>query len=139
MYAWIFRLASSTREKNFLIYDALRTLIRPLTPTIPITISLFFVTTFLTIFILFSLAFRSELTVDAEKNANIFALNILESDREKVEKVLSGGEMYSILRARISYINGKTLAEHLGTENPSGEFSREFNVTLSPLENTILK
>ena len=47
--------------------------------------------------------------------------------------------MYSILRARISHINGKTLVEHLGTENPSGEFTREFNVTLSPLENTILK
>lgn len=139
LYAWIFRLANSTREKNFLIYDALRTLVRPLTPTIPITISLFFVTTFLTIFILFSLAFRSELTLDADKNANIFALNILESDREKVEKVLSGGEMYSILRARISHINSKTLAEHLGTENPSGEFTREFNVTLSPLQNTIIR
>jgi predicted lysophospholipase L1 biosynthesis ABC-type transport system permease subunit len=110
-----------------------------MTPTIPITLSLISVTTFFVVFILFSLAFRSELTLDVAKNANIFALNILESDREKIEKVLSGAEMYSILRAKISLINGKTLAEHLGTENPSGEFSREFNVTISPLQNKILK
>lgn len=139
LYQWIFALATPYREKKFLLFDALRTLVRPMAPTIPITLSLISVTTFFVVFILFSLAFRSELTLDAGKNANIFALNILESDREKVEKVLSGAEMYSILRARISNINGKTLAEHLGTERPSGEFSREFNVTITPLQNAILR
>ncbi len=139
LYRWLFSLVISFREKKFLFFDALRTLVRPMTPTIPITLSLISVTTFFVVFILFSLAFRSELTLDVVKNANIFALNILESDREKIEKVLSGAEMYSILRAKISLINGKTLAEHLATENPSGEFSREFNVTISPLQNKILK
>lgn len=139
LYRWLFSLVIPFREKKFLFFDALRTLVRPMTPTIPITLSLISVTTFFVVFILFSLAFRSELTLDVAKNANIFALNILESDREKIEKVLSGAEMYSILRAKISLINGKTLAEHLGTENPSGEFSREFNVTISPLQNKILK
>lgn len=139
LYRRLFSLVIPFREKKFLIFDALRTLVRPMTPTIPITLSLISVTTFFVVFILFSLAFRSQLTLDVGKNANIFALNILESDREKIEKVLSGAEMYSILRAKISLINGKTLAEHLKTENPSGEFSREFNVTISPLENKIIK
>jgi putative ABC transport system permease protein len=47
--------------------------------------------------------------------------------------------MYSILRARISKINNKTLAEHLGTPKPSGEFTREFSITTSPLDNDILR
>jgi putative ABC transport system permease protein len=47
--------------------------------------------------------------------------------------------MYSILRARISKINSKTLAEHLGTPKPTGEFTREFNITTSPLTNPIIR
>jgi predicted lysophospholipase L1 biosynthesis ABC-type transport system permease subunit len=47
--------------------------------------------------------------------------------------------MYSILRARISRINGRTLAAHLDTEKPSGEFTREFNITTTPLENNIIQ
>jgi putative ABC transport system permease protein len=47
--------------------------------------------------------------------------------------------MYSILRARISKINNKTLAEHLGTPKPTNEFTREFNITTSPLDDEVLR
>ena len=47
--------------------------------------------------------------------------------------------MYDILRARISKVNGKSLAEHLKEENPSGEFTREFNITTTSLENKIIR
>ena len=60
--------------------------------------------------------------------------------REKIEKYLSGsGEMYSVLRARIRSVNGRSLVEHLGTPNPTGEFTREFNITTTPLDNEILE
>lgn len=47
--------------------------------------------------------------------------------------------MYDILRARIDRVNGRTLAEHLGEERPSGEFTREFNITTTPLENAVIR
>lgn len=47
--------------------------------------------------------------------------------------------MYDILRARILGVNGQTLSEYLGQERPSGEFTREFNITTTKLENKILR
>jgi predicted lysophospholipase L1 biosynthesis ABC-type transport system permease subunit len=103
-------------------------------------ISLVSVTTFFIVFVMFSLSFRSELAIDATESANMYALNILESDKAKIEAVLTEkSEMYSILRARISRVNGQTLAEHLDTESPTGEFTREFNITTTPLENKIIQ
>ena len=126
--------------RRFYVFDAIRALVRPLTPTIPITISLVSVTVFFLVFASFSLAFRSQLVIDSTNTANIYAINILESDREKVEGVISSGAlMYDILRARIDRINGRTLVEHLGEDRPSGEFTREFNITTTPLENRILR
>ncbi len=109
-------------------------------PTLPITISLISVTVFFLVFASFSLAFHSKLVIDSTNTANIYAINILESDRVKVEKVIgSGALMYDILRARIVGVNGKTLEEHLSTDRASGEFTREFNITTTKLENQILR
>ncbi len=140
LYRWIFQISSSMRKRKFFFYDALRTLVRPLTPTIPITVSLVSVTVFFLIFVSFSLAFRSKLVIDSTFTANIYAINVLETDKWKVqEKIGSGALMYDILRARISKVNGKSLAEHLKEENPSGEFTREFNITTTSLENKIIR
>ncbi len=140
IYSSIFLHSESLRKSRFYLYDALRALVRPLTPTLPITISLVSVTVFFLVFASFSLAFRSQLVIDNTNTANIYAINSLESDREKVEAVIgSGALMYDILRARIDRVNGRTLAEHLGEERPSGEFTREFNITTTPLENQVLR
>lgn len=139
LYGRLHQYMLKVRLTRFPIYDGFRTLVRPFTPTIPITVSLVSVTTFFLVFLLFSFSFRSQLSVDTRESANMYALNILESDKVKIENVLSGSEMYSILRARINRINGKSLAEHLEQETPSGEFTREYNITLSPLENTIIR
>lgn len=114
-------------------------MVRPLTPSIPLTISLLGITLFFIVFSLFSFSFREKLLTDTRNTANIYAINILESDRENVEKVLSGAEMYSIMRVRIATINGKTLKEHLQVENPSREFTREFNVTTDTLDAPIVR
>ena len=127
------------REKRFYIYDALRALVRPLTPTLPITMSLVSVTVFFLVFATFSLAFRQKLVMDSTDTANIYAINILDTDRAKVGKVIgSGALMYDMLRGRIRKINGKTLEEHLDVKQASVEFTREFNITISLLENKIL-
>ena len=139
LYRLIYRSLSSQREKRFALYDALRTHVRPLTPTLPITLSLTIITSVMVVFLLFSLSFRAKLVLDTSETANIYAINILESDREKVSTYLSGAwsEFYSIIRARISKINGESLEKHLGVEKASGEFTREFNITTSSLSNPI--
>lgn len=140
LYRFIFSRVWFLRERRFYLFDAIRTLVRPLMPTLPITISLISVTVFFLVFASFSLAFHSKLVIDSTNTANIYAINILESDRVKVEKVIgSGALMYDILRARIVGVNGKTLSEYLGEERPSGEFTREFNITTTKLENQILR
>jgi putative ABC transport system permease protein len=139
IYSRLHQYMQIQRFTKFPIYDGFRTLVRPFIPTIPITVSLVSVTTFFLVFLLFSFSFRSQLSVDTRESANMYALNILESDKKNLEKILSGSEMYSILRARISRINGKSLAEFLNQEKPSGEFTREFNITTSPLENSIIR
>lgn len=96
-------------------------------------------TVFFLVFASFSLAFRSKLVIDSTNTANIYAINILESDVEKVRSTLGPSAlMYDILRARVVGINGKTLEEHFDTDRVSGEFTREFNITTTPLENDIL-
>ena len=101
--------------------------------------SLVSVTVFFLVFATFSLAFRQKLVMDSTDTANIYAINILDTDRAKVEKVIgSGALMYDMLRGRIRKINGKTLEEHLDVKQASVEFTREFNITISLLENKIL-
>ncbi len=139
LYDFLFARVRDLREKHFVIFDAIRTLVRPLTPTISITLSLLGITSFFVVFLLFSLSFREKLVADTALTANIYAINILESDREKVEKILTGAEMYSILRARISKINDQSLAEHLNQKNPTGEFTREFNITTDTLAAPIVR
>jgi putative ABC transport system permease protein len=140
VYEWIFRMSEGSRRYNFFFYDAIRTLVRPLTPTIPITLSLVAITVFFLVFGSFSLAFRSKLILDSTTTANIYAINILKSDKEWVEKVIGNGAlMYDILRARIEKINGRSLKEHFGWTDPSGEFTREFNITTTPLQNRIIR
>lgn len=139
LYRYIFRYVSFLRWKAFYSYDAFRTLVRPYAPTIPVTLSLISVTSIFFLFSIFSLAFRDRLIFDAKTSPNVFALNILESDRPKVEQTFSGIPLYSIMRARISSINGVPLGEFLGSWRMSGEFTREFNITTSPLSDTILE
>ena len=89
LYRWIFRYIGRYRNTYFSLYDGIRTLVRPLMPTIPITLSLLGITIFFVVFLLFSLSFRSKLVADTAQSANIYAVNVLESDREKITKILS--------------------------------------------------
>lgn len=139
-YGLLFVRIGSLRKRRFFVYDAIRALVRPLTPTIPITLSLVLVTVFFLVFASFSLAFRSKLVIDSSNTANIYAINILESDKDTVKARLgSGALIYDILRARIDRVNGRTLADHLSQDRPSGEFTREFNITTTELDNKVLK
>lgn len=139
IYRYTLVLVNRYRYARFTLFDGIRALTKPLTPSIPITVSLVGMTTFFIIFGLFSLSFRDKLVQDTANSANIYAINVLESDRDRLENVLSGTTMYSIIRARINSINDIPLSAHLNQKEPSGEFSREFNITTNDLGLPIIK
>jgi putative ABC transport system permease protein len=136
IFASIFKKSLFLRMKHFYTFDGIRTLVRPLSPAIPLTISLTLLTAFLFLFVIFSLTFRERLTLDTENSANIFAINILQDDAPKISEKFPDADFYDILRARISKINGKSLETHLIAkwERPTGEFTREFNITTNTLD-----
>ncbi len=139
IYRYALVLVHRYRYTRFALFDGIRALSRPLTPSIPITVSLVGMTVFFVIFGLFSLSFRDRLVQDTTNTANIYAINVLDKDREQLEKVLSGTTIYSIIRARIHSINNLPLSEHLKRKEPSGEFSREFNITTNDLGLPLIK
>lgn len=67
----------------------------------------------------------------------MFAIYLKAPDADAVRKEFPKSEAYSVIRARVSKINGKTLSEHLEGE-PSREFTREFNITSSPLPDAVI-
>ncbi len=138
LYWSILRYSNRFRWARFFLFDGIRSLSRPLMPTIPITMSLVGMTIFFVIFGIFSLSFRDKLLWDTRDSGIVFAINILVSDRAKIDPILSGATMYSIIRSRINTINGKTFAEHLDQDNPSWEFTREFNITTNQLDFPII-
>jgi hypothetical protein len=89
LYRLIFLWVGRYRLRYFVLYDALRTHVRPLAPSVPVTLSLLVITVSFIVFLLFSLSFQSRLSVSVDQTANIYAINILEQDRIKVEKYLS--------------------------------------------------
>lgn len=147
LFSWIFRKIYQYiqlyvlwfRKNSFFFFDGIRSLSRPLLPTIPITISLVGMSIVLFVFIIFSLSFRNKLYTDTQNSANVYAINILESDLPKINPILSESEIFSIIRARIVTINWKTLSDHLGQKNPTSEFTREFNITTNELDFPILE
>ncbi len=135
----IFHSITQYRKTHFWSYDALRTLVRPWVPTIPIIISLISIASFFVVFLSFSLSFREKLLSDTRDSANIYAINILEEDVAAIQQLSASGELYSIMRARIINVNGASLADHLSTPEPTGEFTREFNITSDDLEAPIVR
>lgn len=133
LFRFFLRKSERFRSEYFLFYDGIRTLVRPLSPAIPIGISLIGMILFFTVFTLFSLAFREKLSIDTKTTTNIYTINILDQDIDIIRKNFPEAKAYSILQARIAQVNHQDLASFLHTPTPSREFSREFNVTLESL------
>ena len=129
-----FFYTSKDRHEKFTLYDGFRTIIRPGSPAVLMTTFLTICIVTTGIFFAISLTFRERLTIDSTSSVNVYALNILESDEKKVREAFPGKELFSILRGRIIQVNGKSLAEHLGTPKPSREFTREFSITTNSLD-----
>jgi predicted lysophospholipase L1 biosynthesis ABC-type transport system permease subunit len=127
VYRLFFRYVSRYRYLRFPFYDSVRSLVRPGTPSISITLSLSLVGILLVFFLLFSLSFRDRVSSGAG-DISVFAINILPQNVPAIRTYDPDISLYSVLRARIVRIGTRTLAQHFGGA-PSGEYTREFNIT----------
>lgn len=126
-------------RKNFIKEDVIRLITSPGSPVFPVVSAFVIPALLLTSFASFAFHFSAQLTLLSRGGADVFVLNLLEKDLPFLPSVSSSGtEVFSIIRGRIVSINGAKLEDHLQTETPPREFSREFNITASPLSEKIL-
>ncbi len=122
----------------FTWYDGIRSIIRPGSPAVLMTLFLLIAGGVMGIFFAITLTFTERLSVDRDSSTNIYAINILETDEQKVRSTFPEADVFSILRARVVRINDRSLADHIGTPTPGGEFRREFSITTNPLKDVPL-
>lgn len=129
---YIFKKSWTIKKKNFFLYDSIRSTVRPGNLSFLLNIS-FFIIFFVTLFISILFGnFYNRLQVNLETDNNLFILNITQDTFDKIDPEYQK-KAYSLLRWRILEINNQSLKKHL-ENNPSGRFSREFNITDSGLE-----
>lgn len=132
------RFALKIKTSDFAFTDAVRLSVSPGSPAFPVVAAFLVPAVLLASFASLAFHFSSELQRLSSTGYDVFALNLNEADAAAVRKEFPKSESYSIIRARVSKVNGQTLSQHLDGE-PSREFSREFNITSSALPDAVLK
>ncbi|MGE4444083.1 MAG: FtsX-like permease family protein [Candidatus Altimarinota bacterium] len=137
-FSFFFLNAKNKFFKNFYIFDAIRSTIKPGNVSFLIIFSgiISFISIF--IFYVFSGSFLSYLGNITQSSNDTFVINVQKDDLQTVEKYFSSDEIFEIVTLRIQQINGKTLQEFLGQEKVPRQFGREFSSTTKDLENKIL-
>lgn len=126
-------------HKNFYSYDALRSTIKPGNVSFLIIFSSFLSFVSIFIFSVFSGSFISFLWNLTANSNDTFVINISKDYAEVTREFFQEEEIYEIVPLRIETINRKTLAEHLGTQEVSREFGREFSSLVRPLDELVIE
>lgn len=137
-FSFFFVKSKNKFFKNFYIFDAIRSTIKPWNVSFLIIFSgiISFISIF--IFYVFSGSFLSYLGNITQSSNDTFVINVQKDDLQTVEKYFSSDEIFEIVTLRIQQINGKTLQEFLWQEKVPRQFWREFSSTTKDLENKIL-
>lgn len=135
----IFYILGKLLKKNFYLYDAFRSTIKPGNLSILIVFSTIISLSWFIIFTTFSNWFIDFLNKTSSAKVDTFVLNVNADDLEKVKSKLDKDEYFELIRARILKINWESLKDHLGTDFVSGRFSREFPLTTNNIDKDIVK
>lgn len=135
----IFKLISTKLKKNFYVFDAIRSTIKPWNLSNIIIISSFISVSWFLIFSTFSNWFIDFLDKQSRWKIDTFVINLDEKDINIIKEYFTEDNYYEILRSRIISINWKTLKEHLNVNELSPRFTREFNSTTKQLSELIKK
>ncbi len=128
------------KERSFAVFDAFRLSGAPGSPAFATVSAIAVPAVLLAYFASFAFHFSEELDRLSSNAVDAFALNLRARDLPAALSVpATKAEPFSILRARIVAVNSVPLAEFFGPSGESREFSREFNLTSSPLPDRIEK
>ena len=119
------------KNKNFLIYDSIRSTISPWNLSILISFSFIISFSSLLFISILSTNFIERLNTDFKQKNNLFVLNIRQEDLKNIEDKY---EIYSIIPWRISKINWIDIKKAV----KSWRFTREFQITDKNLKDRIL-
>ena len=134
-----FKISKKYIKKNFYIYDAIRSTIKPWNLSIIIVFSSFISVTWFLIFSTFSNWFIDFLNKTSSWKIDTFVINVNKQDLDKIKDKLKQSEYFEIIRSRIIKINWKQLEDHLWSTYVSWRYTREFNATTKNLDNLIYK
>ena len=126
-------------KKNFYIFDALRSTLKPGNVSFLIIFSSFVSFASIFLFYVFSTSFLGYMQALTQNSNDTFVINVGKDDITLADDFFSQDEIFEIISLRISEINGKTLAEHLWVERVSRQFSREFSSTTKNFDHEIEK
>lgn len=128
-----------SKVKNFYIFDAIRSTIKPWNVSFLIIFSsiISFISIF--VFFVFSGSFINYLTSITQDSNDMFVLNATSQDLPVIEQYLDDDEIYEIVNLRINSINWQSLESYLWVEDVSRDFSREFFSTTNQLDVPIIR
>lgn len=125
----IYKKSFFLREKNFYLYDSIRSTIKPGNLSLILNLS-FFVVFFIILFVsVLFWNFYDRLKINLDTDKNFFALNIDADTYINLEQKYKD-DSYSVIKWRILKINWIDREKYLENDWFSGRrFSREFNIT----------
>lgn len=136
-FAWIHHYFKHLRGSSFSWFDASRQTIIPGNQTGLLVGGLSSALIAFCLIIALSLSFIQRLDTSAVDQPNLFVLNVRNEDTTKIENLDPNARLYDTILWRISTINNTNLNDHLSArKTESEEFTREFNITTRPLDNS---
>lgn len=137
-FSFFFVKSKNKFFKNFYIFDAIRSTIKPWNVSFLIIFSgiISFISIF--IFYVFSGSFLNYLGNITQSSNDTFVINVQQNDIENIKKYFSDDEIFEIVTLKIKTINSKTLEQFLWVDRVPRQFGREFSSTTKELDNKIL-
>ncbi|MDA9129292.1 hypothetical protein N9J72_02340 [Candidatus Gracilibacteria bacterium] len=125
-------------KKNFYLFDALRSTIKPGNVSFLIVFSSIVSFASIFVFYIFAGSFLGYIDRLTENSNDAFIINISKNDIEATREFFTEDEIYEIVSMRISEINSQTLQEYFDVERVPRSYSREFFSTTRDLNDTII-
>jgi predicted lysophospholipase L1 biosynthesis ABC-type transport system permease subunit len=136
----IYALIKNTlRKKNFYIFDALRSTIKPWNVSFFIVFSSFISFLSIFVFFVFSWSFLGFISSFTAASNDSFVVDVSPDDIEITRKYFSDDEIYTIIPMRIVEVNKLSFSDYTQQNNINiRQFSREYFSTTRNIESDIL-
>lgn len=136
-FGMIYGRSSRLRSSSFSRFDASRQTVIPGNQTGLLVGGLSSALVAFCLIVALSLSFIQRLDTSAVDQPNLFVLNVRNEDITPIKALDPNARLYDTILWRISTIDNLSLTDHLNKiKQEPGEFTREFNITTRPLDNS---